>query len=114
MIAVKANGCGRDVEELDLEHVTRASALHEDRAGEGMDGAGLHLGDVRLGGAGAELAVDAVARRQDHLFALVHGDERRNLRMEPVVAGGRLILRRLPRSISTLFMGPSLHTTEPS
>jgi hypothetical protein len=110
----EGKGLGRDVEKLDLEHVTRASTLHENRAGEGMDGAGLHLGHVRLGGAGAELAVDAVARRQDHLFPLVHGDERRNLWMEPVVAGGRLIPQTLTAVDLDALHGALLYTTEPS
>ncbi len=88
-------GLGRDVEELDLEDVAGLRALDEDRTGERMNRARFHLGHIGLGGAGPQLAVDTIARRQDDLFALVHGDERRNVRVKPVVTGRRLISQSL-------------------
>ena len=51
-----------------------------------MDGARLHVRHIRLARAGAELAVDAVARGQHTtLFALVDGEERGMSGVEPVV-----------------------------
>src|SRR5207249_11798484 len=64
-------------------------------ARERVDGARFHLRRVGVGGAGAEMAVDAVARGQDDFLALGHGDERRNVRMEAIVTGLQLISQTL-------------------
>src|SRR2546430_4559164 len=60
-----------------------------------MDGPGLHARYVGFRRRRAELAVDAVARRQDDLLALVDADDRRDARVKPVVSRGGLSLQAL-------------------
>ena len=86
---------GEDVEELHLQHVAWPRALHEDGPGERMDRSGVHAGDAGLGDGGAELAVHAIAGRENHFFALIDGDDRLDIRMEPVVSGRRLVFQVL-------------------
>src|SRR5262245_10345806 len=57
-----------------------------------MDGAGLHVRHDHLGRSGPELAIDAVTRGEHHLLAFVHREDRRDVRMEAIVACRRLIL----------------------
>src|SRR5438552_17877381 len=60
-----------------------------------MDGPGLHARYVGFSRRRAELAVDAVARRQDDLLALVDADDRRDARVKPVLSRGGLSLQAL-------------------
>ena len=100
-----------DVEELDLQHVARLGALDEDGPREGMDGAGFHVRHVRLARPGAELAVDAVARGQHHLFVLVDREERGDVRVEPVVTRRRLIFQSLAAvDLDALHGSPPVHS----
>jgi hypothetical protein len=79
----------QNVEEFDLDHVAGLGGLDEDRSGQRMDATGIEMSEIRYGRLRADLAVDAVARFQDHFLALGNFEDRRDLGMITVVAALR-------------------------
>ena len=86
-------GLRRDVDELDLEQIARAGALHEHRAGERMHRARVDRGEVAVGGdrgaswpSSASRVSSAISSPSSDL------DDRRDVGVPAVVAG--LGLRR--------------------
>ena len=75
MMLVKAEGGGLDVEDVDLEEVAGLCALHVDGTGEGVDEAEVDAGEVGVGGAGVNLAVEGVAGGHHDFFAGVGLDD---------------------------------------
>ena len=86
--AGEAEGGGLDVEDVDLQEVASFGTLHIDGASEGVDEAEVDAGEVGVGGGGVYLAVEGVAGLQDHLFAGVGLNGRRDVGVPAVVALG--------------------------
>ena len=95
MIALKAVGCGDDVDELDLQHVAGLRALDVDRPGQRMHRAGVERGEIGDRGVGRDLAVERVAGFQRDFLALADLERGRDVGVVAVVAAARLVAERL-------------------
>ena len=86
--AGEAERSGLDAEHVNLEQVARLGALDVDGAGEGVDEAEVDAGEVGVGGACVNLAVEGVAGGHHHLFAGVGLDDGRDVGVPAVVSLG--------------------------
>ncbi len=84
-----------DVDELDLEQITRLGACDEDRPRQRMDYANRQSAQVGDRGLRVEIAIERVTRFQHDLLARLDLDRRRHVRMPAVVAGIRLLVEVL-------------------
>ena len=80
-----------DVHECHFQQVTRLRASHRHRPGQGMNHAGVHAAEIRLGDAGPHLAVKGISRFQRHLFAFVNFDDGWDVGMPAVMPCVRLL-----------------------
>src|SRR5712691_2567911 len=74
-----------EVQKLHFQQVDRLRSLHEDRPCEWVHRPDLHAAEVSFSGAGAELAISRVPCLQDHLFPHLDFQDRRDIRMKPVM-----------------------------
>ncbi len=101
-----------DVEDLDVEEITRFGALDVDGAGEGVEPVEVRRSHVVEGGVGTHLPVEAITRLEDDLLARLAPEDRGDIGMPAVVTRARLLRQRL-RPVDADF-AHGLHIASPS